>query len=120
MQMQTRDKLVAVQGRYHSDYRAFEAIEGVFDGAAAAAAAAGKTHYMSTCDVVAGGGGGNGIVYRGLLCAAVLPAFVLCAFEAIEGVVNGAAAAAAGSMHGQASPLPFHHPPTNRSPTTNR
>jgi hypothetical protein len=36
-----RDKLVAVQGRYHSDYRAFEAIEGVFEGAGGAAAAAG-------------------------------------------------------------------------------
>lgn len=31
---------MAVQGRYHSDYRAFEAIEGVFEGAAAAAAGA--------------------------------------------------------------------------------
>ncbi len=30
----TRDKLVAVQGRFHSDYRAFEAIEGVFEGGA--------------------------------------------------------------------------------------
>lgn len=35
----SRDKLVSVQGRFHSDYRAFEAIEGVFEGVGAAAAA---------------------------------------------------------------------------------
>lgn len=46
-----RDKLVGVQGRYHahSDYRVFEAIEGVFDGAGGGAGMAGENIYVWMC-----------------------------------------------------------------------